>query len=42
LIRQVCLVLLEYCLFAKVVFQYQYQGFSIVLQYKTARLVHPW
>ena len=35
------LVLLEYCLFPKVVLQYQYQGFSIVLQYKTARLVHP-
>ena len=37
-----CLVLLEYCSFSKVVLQYQYQGFSIVLQYKTARLVHPW
>jgi hypothetical protein len=24
-----------------VVLQYQYHGFSIVLQYKTARLVHP-
>jgi hypothetical protein len=27
--------------FFKVVLQYQYQGFSIVLQYKTATLVHP-
>ena len=26
----------------KINLQYQYQGFSIVLQYKTARLVHPW
>ena len=42
LIRQMSLVLLEYCSFSKVVLQYQYQGFSIVLQYKTARLVHPW
>jgi hypothetical protein len=42
LIRQIFLVLLEYCSFSKVVLQYQYQGFSIVLQYKTARLVHPW
>jgi hypothetical protein len=42
LIRQICLVLLEYCSFSKVVLQYQYQNFSIVLQYKTARLVHPW
>jgi hypothetical protein len=41
LVRQIFLVLLEYCLFSKVVLQYQYQSFSIVLQYKTARLVHP-
>ena len=41
LIRQNFLVLPEYCSFSKVVLQYQYQGFSIVLQYKTARLVHP-
>ena len=42
LTRQTCLVLPEYCLFSKVVLQYQYQGSSIVLQYKTERLVHPW
>jgi hypothetical protein len=42
LITQIVLVLLEYCSFSKVALQYQYQGFSIVLQYKTARLVHPW
>ena len=41
LIRQNFLVLPEYCSFSKVVLQYQYQGCSIVLQYKTARLVHP-
>ena len=41
LIRQTFLVLLEYCYFSKLVLQYQYQGFSIVLQYKTARLFHP-
>jgi hypothetical protein len=41
LTRQTCLVLPEYCLYSKVVLQYQYQGSSIVLQYKTARLVHP-
>jgi hypothetical protein len=42
LTRQTFLVLPEYCSFSKVVLQYQYQGSSIVLQYKTARLVHPW
>ena len=42
LIRQIFPVLFEYCSFSKVVLQYQYQGSSIVLQYKTARLVHPW
>ena len=41
LIRQIFLVLLEYCSFSNSVLQYQYQGFSIVLQYKTARLVQP-
>ena len=41
LLRQMFLVLLEYCSFFKVVLQYQYQSFSIVLKYKTARLVHP-
>jgi hypothetical protein len=35
-------VLPENCSFSKVVLQYQYQRYSIVLQYKTARLVHPW
>jgi hypothetical protein len=40
LIGQIFLVLLEYCSFS--LLQYQYQGFSIVLQYKTARLVQPW
>ena len=33
--------LLKYCSLSTVVLQYQYQGFGIVLQYKTARLVHP-
>ena len=28
--------MLEYCLFSNVVLQYQYQGLSIILQYKTA------
>jgi hypothetical protein len=42
LIRQHFLVLLEYCSLSKAVLQYQYQGSSIVLQYKTGRLVHPW
>ena len=42
LLRQYLLELLKYCSFSTVVLQYQYQGFSIVLQYKTARLVHPW
>jgi hypothetical protein len=35
------LVLFQYCSFFTVVLQYQYQNFGIVLQYKTARLVHP-
>ena len=42
LLWQFILVLPEYCTFSKVVIQYQYKGFSIVLQYKTARLGHPW
>jgi hypothetical protein len=33
------LVLLKYCSISTVVLEYQYQGFSIVLQYKTARRV---
>jgi hypothetical protein len=37
----ICLVLLQYCSFSTQVLQYQYQSFSILLQYKTARLVHP-
>jgi hypothetical protein len=41
LILQKNLGLLEYCSFSKVVLHYQYQSFNIVLQYKTARLVHP-
>ena len=39
---QICLVLLQYCSFSTLVLQYQYQSFSIVLQYKTAIIVHPW
>ena len=35
-------ILCWYCRFLTAVLQYQYQSFSIVLQYKTARLVHPW
>jgi hypothetical protein len=31
-----------YCSFSTAVLQYQYQGLCIVLQYKTARLVHPY
>ena len=38
LIRQIFLVLLVYCSFSKVVLQYQYQGFSIVLHGRSWRL----
>ena len=41
-LRHNFVVLFKYWSFSTVVLQYQYQGFGIVFQYKTARLVHPW
>ena len=34
-------IIIWYCSISTEVLQYQYQGFSIVLEYETARLVHP-